>query len=320
MIDLSSSDGKSVHAGRAKSYIEAERYRNSFIDQSTQAYRSELMETRSCPACESSSSSELLMKNGGRYVRCDSCSMVFLNPAFTDKALELYYRGNLTVQEAAHDAEQEFYTNIYLAGLDLIEKHSARKSLLDIGCSSGFFLDVARNKGWDVEGIELNEAEYETAVKRGHRVWNKTIYDLPPSKRYDVICLWDVFEHIKDGVGFLAYLATRLSLGGVVFLQIPSSDSLAAKIMRDQCNMFDGLEHVNLYGESSIRLAADRAGFEIVEMRSIIDELQPIHNFLNYESPYFGSFRPDPRLDFLSPEAIHGKLLGYKFQLLLKAR
>jgi len=301
-------------------YDATDRYRNSFVDPASGLLLGHLVEERACPACGSPAQYKLFAKNGGQYVRCADCSMIFLNPVFKDAALTDYYRHNTAAQAAAHGSEESFYRGIYGVGMNLAQRQVQCGDLLDIGCSGGLFLDVARERGWRTFGIELNEQEVVIAQAKGHQVWNCELGALPIERRFALISLWDVFEHIKDGAGYLRRLAGHLAPGGAVFLQIPSADSLAARIMREHCNMFDGLEHVNLYGEATITQVAGRAGYEVLAIESVIDELKPLLNFLAYEHPYQGSFMPPARLDFLTSELLHQRKLGYKLQVLLRPR
>lgn len=318
MSSLDTENAAALHQKRRTMYEATDQYRHSFVDPATGLIRSELLETRTCPVCGSTKHEELFIKNGGRYTHCADCSMVFLNPVLKDDALADYYRRNTAAQAIAHESESDFYRRIYTSGLDLLQPYAVPDKVLDIGCSSGFFLDIARERGWMTAGIELNEQEVRIALNKAHEVWNCELSLVPPERRFALIALWDVFEHIKDGVGYLGQLKHRLGPGGLVFMQIPSADSLTARIMRQQCNMFDGLEHVNLYGESTIRRTAERAGFEVLAVESVIDELKPLRNYLAYEHPYEGSFRPVPQLDFLTPELIRSRKLGYKLQVLLR--
>lgn len=320
MTRLDTENAAALHQQRQQMYEATDRYRNSFVDPATGQLCADRLEQRACPVCGGGSHYKLLTKNGGQYVRCGDCSMVFLNPVFTDAALVDYYRHNTAAQAMAHESEAGFYRRIYGAGMDLVQRHLYAGDVLDIGCSGGLFLDVARERGWNTFGIELNEQEVVIAQRKGHKVWGCEIGALPLDRRFTLVTLWDVFEHIKDGVGYLRTLAGRLAAGSMVFMQIPSADSLAARIMREQCNVFDGLEHVNLYGESTIGRTAELAGYEVVAVESVIDELKPLLNFLGYEHPYQGSFQPLPKLDFLTPELVHGHNLGYKLQVLMCLR
>ena len=317
-MTTSTEDAKILHESRKKMYDQAEQYRNSFLDKKTGLINHKYLEKRVCPVCESTESREIFKKNGGTYVICEKCEMVFLNPVFKDDELVLYYQCNNSNQALAHNSEVDFYRRIYTSGLDLICNHKSSGDLLDIGCSSGLFLDVSAEK-FRAHGIELNKSEIEIARAKGHIVWDKPIeiVDFEGKDKFDVITLWDVFEHIKDGITYLSNLKSKVRSGGVVFLQIPSADSLAARIMREKCNMFDGLEHVNLYSRTTIRKAAEKAGYKVLGMVSVIDELKPLLNYLSYEDPYYGQFRDVSGVDFISKDLIFSNMLGYKLQVLL---
>jgi 2-polyprenyl-3-methyl-5-hydroxy-6-metoxy-1,4-benzoquinol methylase len=309
-----------LHEHRRKMYNEVGAYRNSFIDPATGLMDEKYLERRSCPCCGSSKNRDILVKNGGQYVVCEDCSMVFLNPVFRDECLEEYYRHNNTVQAAAHEEESTFYRDIYNSGLEQIRSATRCTKILDVGCSSGFFLDIAKASGMETYGIELNRLEHRIAEGKGHRVWDKVLSQVDFQTRFDAITLWDVFEHIKDGIGYLRQLAPHLNPDGVVFMQIPSAQSLAARILQEKCNMFEGLEHVSLYNTKTIRMVADAAGYGVAGMKSVIHELDPIFNHINYEHPYFGSFQRPEGLEFLTPELVLEKFLGYKLQVILKKR
>ena len=109
-----------------------------------------------------------------------------------------------------------------------------------------------------------------------------------------------------------------LTNDGVILLQIPSIDSLAARIMQDKCNMFDGLEHVNLYGVNSLKTLVDNNNLEILDIQSVIPELGVLNNHLNYQDPYKGdSNNFNSVLNLFSDEQVLNSLLGYKLQVVI---
>ena len=315
---ISTVDAKQLHENRRSMYEQAEQYRKSFIDKATDLIDEKYLEKRACPVCGSCESREIFKKNGGTYVVCDNCSMVFINPVFRDRELVEYYKFNNSNQAMAHSSEIDFYRRIYTSGLEMIAKYKIAGKILDIGCSSGLFLDIAATN-YSPYGIELNEADVRIARAKGHRIWDQPIeiVTFGDNDKFDVITLWDVFEHIKDGKTYLQNLKVKLREDGVIFLQIPNAGALAARIMRDKCNMFDGLEHVNLYSLKTITLLAASAGYKVQGLVSVIDELKPVINYLEYEDPYNGSFRESSDLDFLTQDLVLSKMLGYKLQVVL---
>lgn len=318
MNTIKTENAENLHLHRKEMYKEVDVYHQKFIDPETGEIYSRYVHERSCPLCGSNNRRAIFRKNGGTYVICEDCNMVYLNPVFGDEELQKYYEQNNTAQASAHISENDFYTEIYKQGLTSIGKFVTQGSVLDIGCSSGLFLDIARKSEWQTYGIELNKAEYKIAHERGHEVWNCPIESLPANVKFDVITMWDVFEHIKTGSALLAAIGQKLNPNGVVFLQVPNVASLAARTLWDKCNMFDGIEHVNLYSPKTIKLLANQAGFEILSMATVIDELKVTKNYMAYQDPYYGNFVESDDLGFLTPELIHKNLLGYKIQVVLR--
>ena len=278
----------------------------------------EHFEYRCCPVCAKSEASQLFIVDDGQYVMCGFCRMIYLNPVLTDHWLKEYYSSNHPEQALTHPSEQDYYNKIYSRGLRTLISSVKVETVLDVGCSDGAFLDLAQANGIRTFGVEYNEAEIALGREKSHTIWRGSIEQIPNGHRFDAITLWDVFEHIKHGTSFLNSLKDLLNPGGVIFLQIPNSSSLAARIMRGNCRMFDGMEHVNLYGPKSIKLLAEQVNYSIESIESIIDELGPINNFLGYEDPYAGSFTVHNEIDWIKADHIHENLLGYKLQIVLK--
>lgn len=292
-----------------------------YLDPKTGVFNEKYTEFRCCPVCEKNNAIKIFDKEGGIYVKCIDCSMVYLNPVFTDEALKIYYQTNHSVQSEIVETDPDgFYISIYNQGLDsILKEKKSSATILDIGCSSGFFLDQAKLRTIDTYGVELNKSEYKQAKDKGHIAYNQLLEHIDFERKFDVISMWDVFEHLKDGHSYLDQMKQLLTEDGIIFLQIPSSDSLAAKVLQKHCNMFDGLEHVNLYGEKTISILAQKCGLEIASIKTVISEIGVINNYLNYEDPYSG--RTDNKTyipNIIDEQEVHDKLLGYKLQIVLK--
>ena len=133
-----------------------------------------------------------------------------------------------------------------------------------------------------------------------------------------MITLWDVFEHLKDGHTYLKEFGNHLEAGGIILLQVPNGYALAAQMLQEKCNMFDGLEHVNLYNPRNIAVLAEQCGFKVAAIQSVISEVKVMAKYLNYEDPYSGESKPANLTQMLNEETILKDLLGYKIQVALK--
>ena len=313
---------RDLHDQRAVLWNESIGAHKKYIDPATGMFAKKYLAHRDCPACRSKKSRRLFSKEGGTYVKCDKCAMVFLNPVLKDDVLSDFYRNNHTVQAQIVESDMSFYSNLYNKGLDVIESalraKRANPHVLDIGCSSGVFLDVAKQRGWSTTGLELNLQEAELAKAKGHRVLTELLQQAPLKADFNAITMWDVFEHIKDGASYLKMMKRLLKPGGIIFMQIPSSASLAARVLQEKCNMFDGMEHVNLYGLNAIKALARRCDMGIKAVTTVIAEIGVLNNYLEYDNPYSGgTLNRESVLGILDDNVINRALLGYKYQLAL---
>ena len=317
-LDIFESDAKMLHASHLPGYQAFQAKLAKYIDPKTGLIAEEFVEHRNCPACGAGNAHKMFDKNGGTYVKCRDCTMVYVNPVMKDERLIAYYNENIDFNATRHANEIEFYSSIYRRGLTLIQQHVKGGDLLDVGSSDGLFLDVSKAAGWNSSGLELNRRELEVSLKKGHQARNIELSQVPVQEKFHVITMWDVFEHIKAGDAQLREAMKRLHPGGVIFLQIPSSSSLAARILHEKCNMFDGVEHVNLYSPKSVRILGERVGVKVLHFETVIDELKVIKNHLNYEDPYAGAFTSSEELNYLSKDLVLGADAGYKMQIVLQ--
>ncbi len=225
-----------------------------------------------------------------------------------------FYSGYPTSSLEWHKNEKDFYDSIYESGLELISKSCSSGSILDIGCSSGHFMSLAIKHSFFAYGIEPNNLERMSAEAKGLEILGKTIEDLPSDAMFDVITLWDVLEHIPDPVSYVESLSQHLSTGGIVFIQVPTCDSLSARILQEKCNMFDGIEHLTLFSHKSLSMCFEQAGYSMVTSRSVISDKFAINNHLSYEAnPYLPTSVHSDILE-MADELIQAADLGYKIQ------
>lgn len=308
-----------LHADRAAMWEASMRRHQPFLG-ADGVFAAQFTEERCCPVCASWSATPMFRKSGGSYVRCTACSMVYLNPVLRDAPLADYYRSNHSAQAGVVENDSAFYLGLYNQGLDAAERHCTKRGrILDVGCSSGVFLSCARARGWqDTCGIELNATEAGMCLRKGHRVFQGALASHPRDGSFDMVTLWDVFEHIKDAHAALGQLLGLLTPGGCILLQIPTPDALAARILQARCNMFDGLEHVNLFTRTALERLAGQHRLRVCHYETVIAESGVIANHLDYRDPYGGDAPTDARvLGLLGPDDICRQGLGYKAQVVL---
>lgn len=118
--------------------------------------------------------------------------------------------------------------------LDYIELNiGINKSILDVGCASGLFMEMAILRGNNVYGVEPNPVMYSAARRKNLNVINGYFPDdIDAKKKYDVIIFNDVFEHIPDINKVMISCLNFITEDGVLIINIPNSNGIIFKIAK----------------------------------------------------------------------------------------
>jgi 2-polyprenyl-3-methyl-5-hydroxy-6-metoxy-1,4-benzoquinol methylase len=101
----------------------------------------------------------------------------------------------------------------------MIEKKLAKSSaVLEIGGGEGIFLDMVKRAGYDVELIEPSYTASQRARKRGLNVHNDYFDNRAFDRKYALVCMGHVLEHIDDPLNTIKKIKDVLSPGGFILL------------------------------------------------------------------------------------------------------
>ena len=187
-----------------------------------------------------------------------------------------------TVDEMEESNQSEYKEGRYRAYFEMehLKKRTAKQRLnyiqqygkvgerlLDVGCSVGFFLEVAQDFGFNVQGVELSSqaiaiAKESVRDKIFHADANEHIRKF--GAHYDVVTAYDIIEHTQNPRSFLGDLYNALGQGGVVAITAPDTDHFLRYIMGKNWSMLQPMQHTFLFSKRSIKGMLIEAGFEDV--------------------------------------------------------
>jgi 2-polyprenyl-3-methyl-5-hydroxy-6-metoxy-1,4-benzoquinol methylase len=134
---------------------------------------------------------------------------------------------------------------------------------LDVGCSTGFVVEAAREAGWDAVGTDLNPSAVEFGRSRGLDLRTTTLEAGGfEAGTFDAISLFDVLEHLIEPAAVLRSCARLLRPGGIVFLYVPNYDSASRLLMGKDAHFIWPTHHLNYYTPVTIRDLLAREGYE----------------------------------------------------------
>ena len=195
------------------------------------------------------------------FFSCRSCGFVFANPAPAKKTVAEFYA---VLADEEYSREDEGRGRNFSTILKRLRQFIAPGSrLLDVGAASGIFLNLARNAGYKVTGIEASAALVADADRLyGLKIFCGTVEQFSVREKFKVITLLDVIEHVTDPGAFLKILNGFLVPGGMLVIVTPDIGSLAARIMGGRWWHYR-VAHLNFFNRCSLGRLLENHGFEI---------------------------------------------------------
>lgn len=220
-----------------------------------------------CNLCNSAAD-KIFIKNNNCFYRCRECGLEFIFPEPDDKETYAIYDKNYYQPwglESGENITERMKHDTFRDKLDLIEGFSKTGGkILDIGCATGFFLDVAKERGWDVYGVELSEYSSGIAGKRlgGERIVTGSLEQAAYDDRmFDVVAMTDLIEHVKDSRLLVGEVARILKPGGIIAVTTPDPASLSCRMLGRHWPHYKP-EHLRYFTADSLELLLEPYGFK----------------------------------------------------------
>lgn len=247
-----------------------------------------LIQLSNCPACQNHQRKLIVRIDQSSVYECLNCALRYLDPCLEPASMSSLYESDRHLTHL-HDFHEGYYdygsldqksktARDFRRALGLIDSYVTpkdnRRSILDVGCGNGFFLAVAQQSGWHVDGIDTSQENAELALKK---------FSLPiktgdlnslenAGERYDVISFWDVIEHFSNPREIIQKANRMLKPKGLILVGLPNDRSflrflslwlyrLSFGRIRKGIEMSYFLEHVSYYNLQSLSELFRRNGF-----------------------------------------------------------
>jgi SAM-dependent methyltransferase len=200
-------------------------------------------------------------------MRCQACSLVWLSRPPGPTEMYLHYTDEYHKLISAAGADSPRRWRARKATLDL---HKRLGSLLDLGCSSGAFLESLSKESWKLYGVEMSADCAKTAEARsGAHVFVGDILDAPfPPESFDVVTCFDVLEHLYEPRRVMSRITEWLRPGGIFYVLVPNVDSAEARVFGSYWHGLELPRHLFHYSPTSLKFLAESAGLREVSLET----------------------------------------------------
>jgi len=247
-----------------------------------------------CLICESEDvnllTSKVRFDNKADVYKCSQCNLTFLNQQsfhFPDD----FYEKNYHQTYITHIEPDALNPEVYFEKMKKSTKIWADKfremlkgdeTVLDVGCSTGHFIELVKDKTSEIYGHELSKNEIQFCKdKLNLDVSDQPLEERFKDKKFDYITMIFVLEHIADPIKFLNDLKKFLKPDGKFVILVPNIQDALVNFydIPEFRSFYYCIEHLFYFEPNTIKKL-----FDIVGLKGAVDVIQeyPITNHINW--------------------------------------
>ncbi|MBN1865407.1 MAG: class I SAM-dependent methyltransferase [Victivallales bacterium] len=199
------------------------------------------------------------------FVECASCGLIWrdLTSCADERTFDEVY-----FQNKGYDKKWEHKVLKSHLLLNILEKFCVPGKILDVGPGLGYNMFAARQRGWQVEGLDVSDFVIKSLESKDLIVHKGDIFDLKHGD-YDVVFMKHVLEHYQDPFAALNHVGSLLKQNGLILVMVPNSEHRKAQKLRNKYKFYshkeNGIEHYVYFNKKTLRDILEFSGFAILQ-------------------------------------------------------
>lgn len=208
-----------------------------------------------------------------KIYQCMACNVIWHKSS--EKNLQKYYESVEYRQSLEGSSEEdEFYRRHDGETLDKFLYTGTAiyrgKTVADIGCGCGAFLDFLKGVASSIVAVEPSEAYRKIMQRKGFVTYpyaGEAMLDW--AGKLDVITSFDVIEHVSDPLAFMSDIYKLLAVNGMAIIGTPTRTPIMRQLLGEiyDKKILFSTQHLWIFSDKSLRLIAARAGFKNVQVK-----------------------------------------------------
>ena len=206
--------------------------------------------------------------------QCGNCGYVYADLNMSQGEFEELYKKGYFFGEEYSDyiADKDILQKNFKLRLKVLEnfiESQRHRTLLEIGCAYGFFLDLVRNRFGTVKGIDVAEdgVRYARDTLGLHAIQGDFLEKEFGDEQFDVICLWDTIEHLRSPHLYVEKAGNLMESGGLLAITTGDIGSLNARVKGASWRLMHPPTHAHYFSKKSLTQMLNNYGFEVLYNR-----------------------------------------------------
>jgi len=161
--------------------------------------------------------------------------------------------------------------------------------VLEVGCGDGGFISKLKGANIDCCGLELNKKAVEVCLQKGLVVFDELLEEHKVKRPdfYDVVCSFQVLEHISDVESYINDSIDVVKVGGKIIFGVPNNNPFIFK--RDIYHTLNmPPHHMGLWSEGSFKSLEKYYGMKLIDIK--VEPLREVRKYLNVSLEYNNLF------------------------------
>jgi 2-polyprenyl-3-methyl-5-hydroxy-6-metoxy-1,4-benzoquinol methylase len=196
--------------------------------------------------------------NQEKYIinyQCGNCDLEFFHPAWPGNS-QFYEKLSTNNNWYYEENKWEFQEAI-----SRISANSSIKTILEIGCGQGFFLEKIPCC-YNILGLEINQNAISICRKKGLNVLDKPLKKI--NAKFDLIVSFEVLEHISNVQEFITQAIDLIAPGGSIILAVPNPQSYFQDL---DCILLDlPPHHLTKWSTKTFEYLSSKFELEIIDI------------------------------------------------------
>ncbi|MFW6008819.1 MAG: class I SAM-dependent methyltransferase [archaeon] len=203
-----------------------------------------------------------------RIVQCKNCGLIYTNPSFKEKNLNLIYPPNIIPNQIKKPKKNKKIKSL----IKIILKHKQSGTLLDIGTRYGFFPYFAKKHGFDSYGIEYNPEAVKKGKKYFKKIYEGSSFNLEKVlkknklKKPNIVVMDDVLEHLVHPKEDVKKISKIQKKGDILVSRQMNYNSLGRKLFKRHWYYFAPAAHQFYFDEKSVKKLLKQTNYKLIKI------------------------------------------------------